>query len=148
MLVTIINPIVITNGTWWNRFFPCQVRVSRLKKNCELRKKRGCTWTRTEKMSERMPERMSNRMSEYICHTKLQMVCQKLCQNSGSGWGSTRRKYSGFGEHRLSENSRKSALQSWPKNRLGRHWTKDLLWGVADLCHGHGRIWCFHLIVG
>ena len=39
-----------------------------------------------------MPERMSDRMSEcayaYIYIFYFQMECQKLCQNSGSGWGS------------------------------------------------------------
>ena len=41
-----------------------------------------------ERMSNRMPEYMPERMSEYICHINFQMVCQKLCQNSVSGWES------------------------------------------------------------
>ena len=46
-----------------------------------------------ERMSEYMPERMSDRMSEYIyiyhiSNIYVQMVCQKLCQNYMSGWGS------------------------------------------------------------
>ena len=47
-------------------------------------------------ISEYMPERMPDRISEYtyvhiyICYIYIhvQMVCQELCQNSVSGWGS------------------------------------------------------------
>ena len=31
---------------------------------------------------------MPERMSEYICHTYFQVIRQKLCQNSVSGWRS------------------------------------------------------------
>ena len=43
-----------------------------------------------ERMSNIMPKYMPERVSEYICHIYIyfQMVCQKLCQNSVSGWES------------------------------------------------------------
>jgi hypothetical protein len=44
-----------------------------------------------ERIPEYMPERMPDRMLEYrsnISNIYFQMVCQKLCPNNGSGWGS------------------------------------------------------------
>ena len=44
-----------------------------------------------ESMWEYLPERMSDRidrMLEYIPNVYFHMVCQKLCQNNVSGWGS------------------------------------------------------------
>ena len=41
-----------------------------------------------DRISKHMPRRMSDRMSTWICHTYFQMLCQKLCRNSVSGWGS------------------------------------------------------------
>jgi hypothetical protein len=43
-----------------------------------------------ERMSAYTPESMADRMLEYIYISNIyvQMVCQKLCQNYMSGWGS------------------------------------------------------------
>ena len=97
-------------------FFPtCQVRVSRfyhrlsrlfssplflLVLHCELQRSGGHCLTSTASARSqwalpdlsqtpgRTAEGMSDRMPEHICHIYFQIVCQKLCQNSVSGWAS------------------------------------------------------------